>query len=278
MTIKESLFWAKEQLKESCQRPLFEAELLLAFHLQKERIYLHLHENEEVEAFEMFGSLIARRAKHEPYEYIVKKASFYDMTLFVEKGVLIPRPETELLVEYAAKIIQEKKITRMAEIGVGSGAVSIALARKFPKLQIIATDICDIPLKVALHNIEHFDVQKQIRLLKSNLMDEIKEEIELIVSNPPYIAEDFVLESNVADYEPKEALFGGKIGDEILKQIMIEAKNRDIGYLVCEMGYDQKKSLQLFADEIGVKCIDFYQDLARFDRGFIAQFNKEKNE
>lgn len=235
-----------------------------------------MYEDKEVQNFEGFESLVLRRAAHEPYEYIVNKASFYDIELYVEHGVLIPRPETELLIDHVSRIIEEKGINRIVEIGVGSGAISIVLARKFPHLKIIATDICDIPLKVATRNIEQFGLQGQITLLKSNLMDEIKEDVQLVVSNPPYIAEDFVLEPNVADYEPKEALFGGKVGDELLKQIILDVQKRGIACLACEMGYDQKAPLQAFANETGVQTIDFYQDLAGFDRGFILLNKGEK--
>ena len=272
MTIKEALRWAKEQLTEACERPQFEAELLLSHHLKQDRMYLITHECDTVEDIENFQSLIQRRVANEPYEYIVGSASFYDIHLEVEEGVLIPRPETEILIDLVAEIIEKENIKNIVEIGVGSGAISVVLARKFPKLQIVATDICDTPLKVAGKNIDTFTLNKQIELRKSNLIDEISEEIELVVSNPPYIAEDFLLKSNVVDYEPKEALFGGRVGDELLKQIIIDVKARDIKYLACEMGYDQKEPLQEFVNEIGVKSIEFYKDLAGFDRGFVIKF------
>ncbi|MFK5976823.1 MAG: peptide chain release factor N(5)-glutamine methyltransferase, partial [Sulfurovum sp.] len=104
------------------------------------------------------------------------------------------------------------------------------------------------------------------------LIDEVSEAIELVVSNPPYIAEDFILESNVIDYEPKEALLGGRVGDELLKQIITDVKARDIKYLACEMGYDQKEPIENFVNEIGVEYIKFYQDLSEFDRGFLIRF------
>ncbi len=276
MTIKEALTWAKEKLSDACERPQFEAELLLSHHLKQDRMYLIIHECDLLGNIDDFIDLIKRRAKNEPYEYIVGKASFYDIHLEVEEGVLIPRPETEILIDLVSDIIEKEDITRIAEIGVGSGAISIVLARKFPDLNIIATDICDTPLKVAEKNIDTFALNKQIELRKSNLIDEISEEIELVVSNPPYIAEDFLLKSNVVDYEPKEALFGGRVGDELLKQIIIDVKARDIKYLACEMGYDQKEPLQKFVNEIGVKSIEFYKDLAGFDRGFVIEFNKGK--
>ncbi len=188
-----------------------------------------------------FEKLIARRAANEPYEYIVGEASFYDIHLAVEEGVLIPRPETEILIDLVAQIIEKENITRIAEIGVGSGAISVVLARKFPQLHIIATDICDTPLKVAGKNSETFGVEKQITFASLNLIDEVPEPLELVVSNPPYIAEDFLLGSNVVDYEPKEALFGGRVGDELIKQIILDVKDTGIKYLACEMGYDQKE-------------------------------------
>lgn len=277
MTIKEGVSWAKEVLQEACERPAFEAELLLAFHLGKDRTYLIMHDTEDITNVDGFKKLVQRRAAHEPYEYIVGSASFYDIHLEVEKGVLIPRPETEILIDLVAEIIEREKITRIAEIGVGSGAISIVLARKFPDLKIIATDISDIPLKVARKNIETFNLEMQIELRKSNLLDEVPETVELVVSNPPYIAEDFLLASNVVDYEPKEALFGGNIGDELLKEIISDVRERGSKYLACEMGYDQKKAIQDFVNKIGVKYVKFYQDLAGFDRGFVIQFNESES-
>ena len=272
MTINETLNWAKKQLIEACKRPQYEAELLLAYHLNQDRMHLIIHDKDSVEYFEKFQTLIQRRAANEPYEYIVGSASFYDIHLKVEEGVLIPRPETEILIDLVAQIIEKEGITKIAEIGVGSGAISVVLARKFPKLSIIATDICDIPLKVATKNRDAFGLNAQIELRKSNLIDEINEPIELVVSNPPYIAEDFLLESNVIDHEPKEALFGGQAGDELLKQIILDVKARNIKCLACEMGYDQKESISAFVNEVGVKSIKFYKDLAGFDRGFVIEF------
>jgi len=271
MTIKESIKWGSSELVEACQRPQYEAELLLAYMLKKDRTYLIMHDDETIDIKE-YENLIARRKKNEPYEYIVGKASFYDIELNVEEGVLIPRPETEILIDLVADIIKKENITRIAEIGVGTGAISVVLARKFPNLYSIATDICEVPLRVAQLNINKYELGEQIELRKSNLIDEVSEPVELVVSNPPYIAEDFLLESNVVDYEPKEALFGGRVGDELLKQIILDVKTRGIKWLACEMGYDQKEPLSAFVNELGVKSIQFYKDLAGFDRGFIIEF------
>jgi len=272
MTVKSLLQEASQALQESCERPQFEAELLLAHHLGRDRTWLMIHDRDEVEDVEGFQALVERRSNHEPYEYIVGEASFYDIHLKVEQGVLIPRPETEILIDLVAEIIEKEKITKIAEIGVGSGAISIVLARKFPELKIIATDICETPLKVAGENIGRFGLAGQIELRRSNLIDEVSEPVELVVSNPPYIAEDFLLESNVVDYEPREALFGGRAGDELLKEIITDVKAHGIKWLACEMGYDQKEPITDFVKEIGVQSIAFYKDLAGFDRGFVIEF------
>ena len=277
MSIKETLNWAEEQLKKSCERPRFEAELLLTYHLDKDRTYLHAFDDREVQDIEQFKELVKRRANDEPYEYIVGEASFYDIELNVEAGVLIPRPETEILIDLVAEIIEQENITNIAEVGVGSGAISIVLARKFPNLKITATDICDTPIKVAKANSKRYKVADRINIIKSNILDKVSvtKLVELVVSNPPYIAEEFILKSNVVDYEPKEALFGGRVGDELLKQIVLDVQERNIKYLACEMGYDQKEPMTQFFNEIGVKYYKFYKDLAGFDRGFVVMFENK---
>ncbi len=272
MKIENSLIWATKELKNSCSRPRFEAELLLAHHLKRDRLYLYTHNRDKIEDFEGFKSLIKRRAEFEPYEYIVNRVSFYDIELYIDKGVLIPRPETEILIDLVADIIKRDKITSIGEIGVGSGAISIVLARKFPNLKVVATDISDRAIKISSINIEKFNLKDRVEVIKSNLLDEVKRDIELVVSNPPYIANGFKLEENIIRYEPKEALFGGDIGDELLKEIILDIKSRDIRYLACEMGYNQKESLEEFFKQNEIKSYNFYQDLAGFDRGFIIDF------
>jgi len=272
MTIRDYLKLATEQLQKSCDRPRFEAELLLSYHLKKDRTYLHAFDNKEVENIEQFQKLIDRRANYEPYEYITKNVSFYDIELYIKQGVLIPRPETEILIDLVSNIIDSNGITSIAEIGVGSGAISIVLARKFPNLNIVATDISDSAIEVANLNLRKYGVKDRVQVIKSNLLDEVKDSVELVVSNPPYIANGFKLEPNVKDYEPSEALFGGVVGDELLKQIVLDTKELGVKYLACEMGYDQKEPMEQFFIEIGVKSYRFYRDLAGFDRGFVIDF------
>ena len=274
MTIAEALTWAVPHLHESCERPQFEAELLLAHHLGRDRLYLYTHGEETVPAVEAFQDLVRRREAYEPYAYITGHVSFYDIELQVAPGVLIPRPETELLTDRAAEIIERHHITKLVEIGVGSGAISIVLARKFPGLRIVATDISDEALSLAGKNIEDFGLEDQMMLLRSNLMDKVDMDTQMVVSNPPYIANDTILDKNVAGYEPHRALFGGKKGDELLRKIISQSRERGVQWLACEMGYDQRAPIQEFVNEIGVEYIDFYRDLAGLDRGFVLDFGR----
>ncbi|SFV61490.1 Protein-N(5)-glutamine methyltransferase PrmC, methylates polypeptide chain release factors RF1 and RF2 [hydrothermal vent metagenome] len=270
MTIKNAIKKAKDELQDSCDSPQFEAELLLAYTLKKDRLYFHINDNKEIETDEYF-ELIKRRANNEPYEYIINSASFYDIDLFVADGVLIPRPETEILIDEVSKIILKENINYIVEIGIGSGAISIVLARKFPNLKIVATDISDKAILIARKNIKSFGLEDRIKVIKSNLIDNIADIPQLIVSNPPYIAKDFLLESNVVDYEPHTALFGGEIGDELLIKIINDTKEKSIKYLACEMGYDQKDSITNHLNKIEAKSYNFYKDLAGFDRGFLVE-------
>ena len=275
MTIEKATKWAKDRLK-NLDRSLFEAQLLLAYHLNKDRVYLITHSDNEVKEFDKFKDLIDRRCLNEPYEYIVGKVSFYDIHLAIKKGVLIPRPETEILIDLVLDIIKKENFKNIVEIGVGSGAISIILANKLDYINIQATDICDNALSLASENIKTFDLSNRVELIKSNLMDNISmKDIDLVVSNPPYIADDFVLEKNVVEYEPSQALFGGKIGDELLKKIILDVKKRGIRYLVCEMGYDQKEAISnfIFNMNINIKRVEFYKDLSQIDRGFIIEFD-----
>lgn len=268
MNIKKALKEATNRLYGLVERPRLEAEILLAYHLGVDRSYLLLRDQELLKDSKEFFTLIDRRSKSEPIEYITNEVSFYNEKFYIDSGALIPRPETEILVEKSAKIISSNNIKRVAEIGVGSGAVSISLALLFPHLNIIATDISLEALAVARKNIKDFGLEERIALRHTSLLDGVEESIDLIVSNPPYIAQDFKLEPNVVNYEPHLALFAPNRGTELLRKIVLLAQNRSVA-LVCEMGFDQREVMQEYFLQLGIKNYSFYQDLAKLDRGFI---------
>ncbi len=270
MTIEEALKKASETVREVASRPRLEAEILMSCHLGWERCRLHSRANETLKDPKSYFELVRRRERNEPIEYITGKVSFYDIELEVGPGVLIARPETELLVDRAAQVIEECGIESIAEIGVGSGAVSILLARKFPNLRIVATDISHAALEFAQKNIERYGLLERIELMECSLLDGVDREVDLLVSNPPYIAEDFELPAPL-HYEPAGALVGGRRGDELLLKIIDTAYERRIAHLVCEMGYDQREAIGTYCRLKGYGEPHFYKDLAGLDRGFYLK-------
>jgi len=273
VAIESVLKDAAKKLYCMTKRPRLEAEILMAHALGRERIWLHAHSGESIspEGLTRFLHFVQRRLESEPIEYITGSVSFYDLELHVGPGVLIARPETEILVDMAAEIVEKNGIERICEIGVGSAAVSIMLALKFPHLQITATDISSDALFYAKKNIEKYGVQKNIRLEKADLMEGVEGDFEMIVSNPPYIKSSFLLPDSLK-HEPSGALFGGEAGDELLKRIIMTAKEREIGYLLCEMGYDQREAILKFCKQNTLPIPTFYKDLAGLDRGFYIKF------
>jgi release factor glutamine methyltransferase len=211
---------------------------------------------------------VQRRAKNEPFEYITNKVSFYSEEFHIEEGALIPRPETELLIDEVIKHYPDTDADlQFAEVGVGSGIISIMLAKKYKNAKFIAVDISSDALRVAKKNIEKFGLSDRIELRLGSLLEPVKEKVDYLVSNPPYIEDGVELESNL-DYEPQNALFGGKIGDEIIKELLDEVLSRDIKFFSCEMGYDQKGRISQYLKNEKFKTLDFYKDYADFDRGF----------
>ena len=247
--------------------PQKEAMLLLGEMLQKEMSWLVTHSDDEVIPNEWWYSALKRRARYEPLEYILGRASFYDREFEVDARVLIPRPETEILVDKACELAQQlPKDAHIVEIGCGSGIVSIMLALMLPDVKISAVDISSDALHVSQNNALKHGVSERIRFLQGSYLDGVNEPIDMIVSNPPYIAQNEPLEENLS-YEPSLALFGGVRGDEMLCHIMELFCEREAQILACEMGYDQRHAMMAYAQQKGL-VIDFYKDLAGLDRGF----------
>lgn len=255
----------------SIERAAREAQLLFMAHFEKDELWLISHQQDEIEVDELFWHWVTRRSANEPFEYIVNRVSFYSEEFYIDEGALIPRPETELLIDEIEKQIKNKDAAMtFVEVGVGSGIISIMLAKKFPNAKIIAVDISPKALAVAQKNIEKFGMQERIELREGSLLGPIDETIDYLVSNPPYIANDAPLESNLA-YEPQNALFGGEIGDEIIKELLDAVLKQKIRFFSCEMGYDQKSKIQNYLKDKEHSSLEFYKDYALFDRGFTLK-------
>jgi release factor glutamine methyltransferase len=248
-----------------------EAQLLLMAYLKEDELWLLTNQKSEIDVDDDFFQWIERRSKNEPFEYIVNRVSFYSHEFYIDEGALIPRPETELLIDEVLKNIEDLHSNMtIVEVGVGSGIISIMLALKLPNAKIIAVDISDKALRVAKKNIEKFGLTQRIELREGSLLEPVDEKIDYIVSNPPYIADDEELESNLS-YEPQNALFGGKIGDEIIQKLLDEVLKQKIKFFSCEMGYDQKDKIRFYLKEKDFKSLEFYKDYAAFDRGFTLK-------
>ena len=213
MTIKQTVRKYSSELKNVTHIPAKEVEILIMHLLGKNTIWLHLNYDNEFTQEKELKKLIQKRSTHYPMEYIIGKASFYGEQFYTHQEVLIPRPETEILVDKAKDILSNISNPKVIEIGTGSGIISVMLALLIDDIQITAVDINDNALELAQKNANKFNVEHKIKFIKSDLYSNIDDTFDMCVSNPPYIADNYELPSNVK-YEPSNALFGGDKGDE----------------------------------------------------------------
>jgi release factor glutamine methyltransferase len=272
MTIKEVVRKYSNDLKTVTHIPKKEVEMLVMHLLKQNVIWLHLNYDKPFEHEKELEKLVQKRSTHYPLEYIIQKVSFYGELFDIVPGVLIPRPETELLIDGVLEQLKAiKKPKRVLEIGVGSGVIGIMLALLVEDITLVGVDINDKALELAKNNAKKLGVEDKITFVKSNLFENVTSEFDMVVSNPPYIASNYILPKNV-EFEPKNALFSGQKGDELLKQIIAQTSSRNIAYLSCEMGYDQRQIIQEYLHGFDVKAVEFYKDYAGFDRGFHLVF------
>lgn len=270
-TLKELHSEIAAQLSGIVESPRREAELLLIAYLEKDQLYFITHQETLIDEQEpRLMEWIERRCRNEPLEYLTNRVSFYSREFYIDEGALIPRPETELLIDEVLACVDADASITFVEVGVGSGIISILLALHLPNARFIAVDISERSLSVARRNIEAFGLGDRIELRQGDLLDSVREKIDFLVSNPPYIAQEAPLESNLS-YEPQNALFGGTVGDEIIQRLLDEVYVRHIPVFACEMGYDQRVKVQEYLKTFAVQSLEFYKDLASFDRGFILK-------
>ena len=254
MKVLEILNWSTNYLKDhQIENPRLNAELLLArsLNLGREGLYMQLKEQLKEEKKEVLESLIRRRISGEPLQYILEHQEFWSIDLKVDPRVLIPRPETELLVEQCLSILSKtpfKQTPSILEIGTGSGAIAIALAKEMKDIFLVATDISRDALVLAKENAKFAGVKHQIEFVNGDLFDPFclfieRGPFDLILSNPPYInrSEIHTLAKEVRDYEPSVALDGGEDGLDFYRHIISQAPFylREEGWLLLEIGQGQ---------------------------------------
>jgi release factor glutamine methyltransferase len=264
MTINEAL-----KIKELSRS---EKEYILSKLLNKDKMFLHLHPEFEFDESE-FLKIIELRKKEYPLEYIFNEAYFYGEKFYIEEGILVPRDDTEPLIDVSKQelenYVKQEKQPTITEIGVGSGIISITLAKKFPTFKFIATDINPKAIEISKINAKTHNVNVKFRL--SNLLDEVDEKVDIIISNPPYVEEEWEYEA--LKYEPKEAIFASENGTYLLKKIVKEGIKRKVKLIICEFGYNQKELMIQFFDSLNIKSYYFYKDLSGNTRGFVIKFD-----
>ena len=259
-TIQEILSWTQNYFKEkNILSSRLDAEVLLAHTLGKDRVYLYTHFDKPLtkEERDVFRLYVKRRSKYEPIAYILGKREFFSLNFEVNKNVLIPRPETEHLIERAITWTQENNLDNphIVDIGTGCGNIAITLASKIPKARIIACDISEKALEIAKKNALKHHVEEKIEFFCSDLLDSLKTEpkYDIIVSNPPYIqiSDKKNLDPDIHLYEPHQALFAGEDGLFIIEKLFknVSAYLSSPGIFICEHGYNQSDTLHKFFDQ-----------------------------
>ena len=265
------------------------AELLLLHVLDRDRTWLYAHPEEQLSAAESerFFALIARRANGEPTQHLTGEQEFWGLEFEVTPDVLIPRPETEHLIEVALDRLALRELRagrkptfggeglQIADIGTGSGCIAIALARDLPAATIYATDISSAALAVAKRNADRHSVSGHIHFVECNLLDITTPEFDLIVSNPPYVGrrEAETLAREVRDHEPEIALYGGEEGYELYADLITQAAAhlKTGGLLVLELGHNSLPAVQPLLDAPTWTNVAVTNDLAGIPRVIAAE-------
>lgn len=260
------------------ERARRDAEILLLRHIGKDRAWLMTHANDEYAGCGAIGyaALLDRRSKGEPVQYILGQAEFYGLPFHVTPDVLIPRPETEHLVEKVVELSRAFGEPHMVDVGTGSGAIAVAVAHTAPNVQVTAIDISSAALALTRKNAERNGVADRIRFLQGDLLSPVADEqFDIVASNPPYVAsvDRDTLAVEVRNYEPELALFAGEDGLAAYRRLIPAAfaALRSGGFIVFEIGYNQAAPLRILLAATGFTQIEFTDDLQGIPRVVTAQ-------
>ena len=264
--------------KSDINHPLKESKLIISHVLDTGLEIFILNIDKEINSIQKdrIFHLIKRRAKGEPIAYLTNSVNFYKDIFFVNKNVLIPRPETEELIETVLKYISNKKMKlNILDIGIGSGIILACLLKELPNAFGVGTDISLKALKVACKNLTNLDVMKRSKLINSNWSEATKNNIfDIITCNPPYISDKYIknLCKEVKNYEPLLALKGGINGLDKFKELLPLARNaiKANGLLALEIGFDQKNNVKKLLKNKGFYINKILKDLAKNDRCIIS--------
>jgi release factor glutamine methyltransferase len=265
---------ARKQIEDAS----LEAELLLRYVLEINRtqLYIDLEKELSLEDEKAFQELIARRLNGEPSAYITGRREFYGREFQVNPHTLIPRPESELLVETALRLAPNHRISTIADIGTGCGAIAITLALELPKARIYATDLSAKALEVALINCQRYGVADKVSLLQGDMLGPVLEPIDLIVANLPYVQRDEIAPDN---FEPRIALDGGAKGTEMIAKLCRQARGSlsDDGTMLLEIGQGQSGTITGLLHRLFPSgTTEVFPDLSGIERVVSLSLSKSK--
>jgi release factor glutamine methyltransferase len=274
ISLGEIYIFGKDRMMESgIENPGLEASLLLSRALGIRVLDIYVHPEREVnpDGVEWFYRLLERRIKREPLAYILGEKEFYSRSFIVTPDVLIPRPETETLVEEALRTVEKIPLPSVIDVGTGSGCVSVTLGCECRDARITASDISLGALMVARENARRHGVSDRISLVCSDLLGCFKERsFDIVLSNPPYVASsDYPgLQPEVRDFEPKVSLLGGEDGLDFIRRIALEARGvlKEGGWCIIEIGAGQAKRAWEVFEESGFNDISITSDLLGIER------------
>jgi release factor glutamine methyltransferase len=277
MNIENALNIANNILKDNCNNSYqLDSELLMSKIFEKDRKFIILNSNKKLseEKLEQFNCLINKRSKGEPIAYLLNKKDFWKYEFYVDKGVLIPRPDSEIVVDQILKLTNNKDNLRILDIGVGSGCLLLSVLKERKNFHGVGIDISKKCIDISNINASKLEISNRVKFFKSNVDNFRFGKYDLIVSNPPYIKMlDFNnLKKDVINFEPKLALYGGLDGTSEIRKVIKKSSEliKKNGKFILEIAYDQKnKVIKLLRDK-GFYINNVLKDLADNDRCIVS--------
>lgn len=261
--------------EEGIESYALDCDLLLGKVVKKDRLFLLLNRDYELnhKEIEEFYRLLTLRKNKMPIKYMLGECEFMGLSFYIREGVLIPRPDTEILVECAMEEIKKNKFKDICDVCCGSGIIGITIAKLLKDVSVKSSDISHTAYEVTRENIKRLDVGERVQVVESDLLSkfiENKDRFDVIVSNPPYIRKNVIgtLMEDVKNFEPYEALCGGEDGLDFYREITSQSLKllNNGGMLLFEIGYDQKDSVSNLLKENGFVEVECLKDLAGKDR------------
>lgn len=278
-TIKELIDYGVKELQKS-DTALLDARLILSKVIKKDKLFIILNRDYKLETNQKveYLQLIDQRKKNKPVKYILGECDFMGLDFYIEEGVLIPRSDTEVLVQEVLKYIDESQEIKVCDLCTGSGAIAISLAYYRKNIEVDAVDYFEKPEKVTKINIEKHKLRERVTFIESDLLSDVikkGKKYDILVSNPPYIkrVEIEKLMNDVKDYEPDEALNGGEDGLYFYRRIISQSKEVLVqnGILAFEIGYDQGEQVRNLMENNNFEDVYVVKDLAGLDRVVIGK-------